>query len=105
MTMEDTLRILVREEVRSAVREVVATLRPAGESPLMTVREAASFARVAEPTVRSWIQQGKLNRYGTKGALRIKRDELERLLTSRDEPRMTDADLDARADELAKRRR
>lgn len=49
---------------------------------LLTVRQAASFAQVSQPTVRRWIRDEGLRAYRSKerGRVRIDRTELVKFL-------------------------
>lgn len=66
---------IVRDEVHAAVAEAT---RP---QEIFTVREAAAFARLSTGTIRGAIKEGRLVAYGVGRALRIKRDDLEQMLT------------------------
>lgn len=47
---------------------------------LLTVREAASIARVSEPTIRRWLRCEGLPRFGSKGRVRIDQADLMKFL-------------------------
>ncbi|WP_197413706.1 helix-turn-helix domain-containing protein [Sphingobium baderi] len=47
---------------------------------LLTVREAASIARVSEPTIRRWLRCEGLPRFGSKGRVRIDKADLVKFL-------------------------
>jgi len=97
---EDAIRTIVREELRP-IREALATLKaPAAEAELMTAAEAAELARCTPETIRAWVRAGKLKRYGANGRLRVRRDEVLKLLQS-ETKRMTEDDLDAIASRVA----
>jgi excisionase family DNA binding protein len=78
--VRDEVRQVVREELRSFLRE----LRPdgnAGASPeLLSVKEAAEEVGVNPATIRNWVHQGRLARYGTGRIWRVRRPELFELL-------------------------
>jgi excisionase family DNA binding protein len=64
-TIEDTIRVVVREEVRAAldeVRSALAELRPAPvPDTMLTVEQVAQrVGGVSPETVRDWIRRGKL---------------------------------------------
>jgi excisionase family DNA binding protein len=73
---------LVKEAVRSAVKEELAAAAPPTADEYLPITEAARIAAVAPGTVRAWIDQGKLGRYHAGRVLRIRRRELESLLSS-----------------------
>ncbi len=66
---------IVRHEVHAAVAEAT---KP---QEIFTVREAAAFARVSSGTMRRAIKEGHLVAYSVGRALRIKRDDLEGMVT------------------------
>jgi len=84
--IEDELRRIVREEVIAAVRVLVPVPPPARLSERITVKEAASAAKVSKATVRVWIKAGHLTTYWAGHQQRIDAAELERLM--RDGPRV-----------------
>lgn len=105
MTLEETIRAVVREEIRAALRELRQPAPPATSAePYLTIAQAAALACVGGTTVRDWLRAGKLNRYGQGKRVLINRAELERLLAPKPKPSpvLTDADLDERAERLAR---
>lgn len=66
------LRRAVRDEVREAMQARTPT-------EVMSVREAAAFARVGQRRIRAWVASGRLPRLGT-GPLRVRRADVEALL-------------------------
>lgn len=74
---EAALRGLIEEAVRKVLREERAGA-PAGE--YLSVADAARAAAVTPPTIRDWIRAGRLARYHAGRELRVRRDDLERLL-------------------------
>lgn len=60
------------------------------EHELLTIREAADFLRVSEVTISRWIKQGRLPalRVGPR-AIRIRRDDLDELITESVDPGTT----------------
>lgn len=101
MSMADELRAIVREELERALlkhRSVQGT--PFSESSYLTDAEAAVLANVHPSTIRSWRTQGLLNRYGRGKSVRVKREELERLMAPAEEREPTDADLDERVERV-----
>ncbi len=107
MTVEDTIRAAVREEVRAALRELLQPVldarrpEPSGP-PYLTVKQAAEFAGGVRPeTVRAWIKSGELPRHGKGRVLRVRREQLEDFLARGGAERETsELDLDARAREI-----
>jgi hypothetical protein len=107
---EAEFRRIVREEIRAAIREELEAIRtPAGsEGPEpITLAEAAAFARhKSAATVKRWIAEGRLSKYGSGRNVTVDRKELVRLLASmgREEREpgatLSDAEADARAAEL-----
>src|SRR6266850_4204148 len=70
----ETVRALVREELRAALAEQ----KPDDE--LLTTGQASTLAKVSVGSVRRWIRLGKLARHRIGRTLRISRAELQRLL-------------------------
>lgn len=68
--------------IRSIVREELAKAKPANDaaSDYLTVAEAAALARVTSGTVRRWVRRGELTRHEAGNRVRVRRDEVERLL-------------------------
>jgi excisionase family DNA binding protein len=61
-------------------KAVAAELELRGEREYLSVRRAAEVVEVCEDTVRGWIALGRLGRYKAGRELRVRRDELDRLL-------------------------
>jgi excisionase family DNA binding protein len=85
VSLEEALRDVFRQELRSIVQEVRAAVEgsrakaPDDESYL-SVQRAASVADVHPDTIRKWINSGRLPRHKAGRELRVRRDELHRLL-------------------------
>jgi len=97
MTLEETIRAMLRDELRNIVREECGptlerilhaseTLRSGGRpksdpEALLTVRDVATYFGVTEATVRSWISRkpGGLNACRPAGGreYRIRRSDLD----------------------------
>ena len=81
MSLEESVRTVVREELKRVLREELRSLieqlraGPNAESEFLSVKEAAEFTRVSEATVRDWMTRG-LKRYGQGHVVRIRRAEL-----------------------------
>lgn len=84
MTLEDTIRQVVREELRALVDE----LRPAPAERVpggyLTIDEAATLARLRPATLRTWIRSGRLRATGR--PYRVSREDLAEALESRPAP-------------------
>jgi excisionase family DNA binding protein len=72
----------LEREIERIVRRVLAErdIKPANDSPLMSVAEAAAFARVSPGTVRRWVRRGELTKHEAGARVLVKRDELESFL-------------------------
>ena len=79
---EEALRGLIRETVRSALRDELGKVRPAQADEYLPVGEAARIAGVIPGTIRTWIDAGRLGRYHAGRVLRVKRSELDALLSA-----------------------
>lgn len=104
MTIEDTIRTVVREEIRAAVRELAEELRgataPAGH--LLSYAEAAVYTGFGTSTIQDMVRSGRLNKYGEGRRVRVSREELDRIMAPKPRAVPSEADLDARAERLAK---
>jgi excisionase family DNA binding protein len=84
VSFEAELRLVVRQAVRDAVREEMRELvqEVAGREPaaFLRVGEAAEVAAVHPQTVRRWIARRRLPVHGEGRMVRIKRQDLERLM-------------------------
>jgi len=73
---------MVAEMVRAEVERALARVDSDG---YLSTREAAERAKVHPGTIRRWVREGRLARRGAGSRLRVRVDDLERLLaTSRD---------------------
>lgn len=59
MSFEDTLRAIVREELRTALAELQSA-QPAPRLELLLVADVARACKVAPKTVTGWISSGRL---------------------------------------------
>ncbi len=105
MTVEDAIRVAVREEVRNALRELLPELaRPvvptAGLGVYLSTADAAELANVRPETIRGWIADGRLPGHRAGREWRVRRDELETLMAHGRERAAVELDLDARAQEI-----
>lgn len=84
MTLEDSLRSIVREEIRAALREegaARATPPPAIRPKLLTTVAIAGMCDVTPDTVRNWISSGKLQAKKRNRSFVVEPAELERFLS------------------------
>lgn len=109
MSIEETIRLVVREEVRSAMRELLAEARaaPAGNpDEKLTKAEAAALAGASLSTVQRWISSGELPVEKKNRHIRVRRGDLEALLTrSHQIVKGSEADADELADRLIRESR
>jgi excisionase family DNA binding protein len=111
--LEDLIRSILRDELRAAVRDelrsVLEELRVAAPNPeqeFLSVKQAARMAAVSAGTVRSWLQRGQLRRFGEGRVVRVRREDLVRLLAASDgETPEASQSWDQQAAELLQRRR
>ena len=70
------------------VRKPGRPSRPVGDTPgplkLLTIKEAAAFAKVSTQTVRRWVKAGYLKIYRAGRQVRIGESDLVNLLSSQD---------------------
>ncbi len=81
MSFEETIRAAVRDEVRLAVREVLAPViaklaEAASDGEFLSVSGAAKFLGASRAGVRKWIAEGRLPRYRAGKAIRVRRGDL-----------------------------
>jgi len=74
--LRDEMRTVVREELRSALDEFRTSSPSSASGEFLSVKQAAALAGVCPSTVRGWIRQGHLKRYGTARLPRLRRVEL-----------------------------
>jgi excisionase family DNA binding protein len=87
MSLEDSFRAVVREEVQRIVREelrtALAEIRLPGSGDAdqyLSTERAAALAGVHPDTIRSWVKAGQLPEHRAGRELRIRGDELRRFL-------------------------
>lgn len=73
-SLRDLVRDVVREELTRALAERDAP------SEFLTVAQAASVARVACGTIRRWVREGRIADHRAGRVVRVRRDELHRLM-------------------------
>lgn len=77
---------MICSEVRAVIRAELRLVRESTgvcpvESEFLTTTEGGVFARVAPKTIRKWVKQGKLKRYGEGPRnMIIRREELAALM-------------------------
>ena len=82
-TLEEIIRAIVREEVRSSVVEVMGrngASAPVADGGYLSIAGAAAFAAVHPGTLRRWIRTGRLPVRRAGRVYRIARAELEAFL-------------------------
>jgi excisionase family DNA binding protein len=100
MTIEETIRDIVREEVERAVRGLASPAPMQLLPAYLAVREAADLSKVRPETVRGWVNSGALPRRGIGRIIRVRRDQLEAFLAVGVTSRNADLDLDERARDI-----
>lgn len=79
MTFEESIRAAVREVIQDELRPLVEDLkrlaRPT-EDELLRYDQAAKLAKVCAGTIRAWVRQGRLKRYGSGRVPLVRRVEL-----------------------------
>lgn len=78
MNLDETLRTIVREEIRAALREV-GGVQPAA-TELLTITQAAEVANVHRATVQRWLKAGQLQRRGSGRLTRVARSDVMEVL-------------------------
>jgi excisionase family DNA binding protein len=97
---ETELRDIIRDEVRTAIRQELGK-KPAAAGEFVSVTKAAQIASVSPQTIRVWMKAGKLRGYNAGRVLRVRRQELEDFLAAGPSPAST---TDLSPEELADRR-
>src|SRR5579871_5491512 len=92
--LDFAMRQLVREAVRDALREELPGLLksataapPAPNDEYLSVKRAAAMISVNPETIRSWLQQGRLKRYGHGRVLRVRAEDLHACMRGEGERR------------------
>ena len=102
MSLEESMRTVVREEMKRVLREelraAIEQLRaaPNADNEFLSVKEAAELTRVSEATVRDWMTRG-LKRYGRGHVVRIRRAELLLFLSAGKDSAGEDVDIEDHA--------
>ncbi len=90
MSFDETVRLIVREEVRAALKDLRVASPPAlataDAGTLMTIGDVANHCQVRPETVRGWIHAGRLITRKTGRFLRIKPSDFEAFLARVDTP-------------------
>lgn len=76
----ESLREAIREVVREEIKKALDTR--ASRTDYLSVAEAAEHARVKVRTVRRWLREGRIEKRGAGRGVRVRRDELQRLMDS-----------------------
>ena len=80
--IRDTVRQVLREELRGLPASTPAAEPTAPADGYLSIAEAATLARVSKNTIRAWVKDGKLPRRMAGRELRVRRDDLHRLLAA-----------------------
>lgn len=71
----------IEQLIRTIVRDELAKVTPANDTAeYLSTSQAAAYASVSQGTIRRWIRAGELTRFTAGSQLRVRRDELKRLL-------------------------
>ncbi len=97
-SLEELFRTLVRDELRpffDMIHQVLERIGRGASDEFLSVPEAAKFAHVGKSTVRGWIKTKRL-RAGKAGRLiRIRRSDLNALITERRDDQQPDPETEA----------
>lgn len=110
MSFEETLRAIIREELKSVLRsDLLARLAEhrcttQEEDGYLAIQKAADFADVHSDTIRAWIKAGRLRGYRAGRELRVLRSELRRFLETGDSAEQRETAEEEAATILARRR-
>ena len=96
MTFEATLESVVRNVVREELRTALGASKP---SEYLSLRDAAVRAGVSAATVRRWVRDGKVPRYGEGRIVRVRWADVEAALSKAEAP-ATEADSKAWASKV-----
>jgi excisionase family DNA binding protein len=113
MTLDDTLRAILRDELRTIVREEMraalaeAKPAPAPVGAYLTVDQVAEQCGVKPATVRAWISKGELKAGRAGHRIAVPPQALEDFVATAGHRRATHTtlDLEAALGRLAKRSR
>lgn len=106
MSIEDTIRAIVREELQRHEDRLVHRLleqRPAAGDQLLRPTQAAKLTGYSADTILRWAREGRLTRHGTIRAVRVSEAELRALVAPKSETRQGPPN-NAQILDLAKRR-
>ena len=78
--MSDVLQPIVDEVVRRVLAEL-AKQKPANDVEYLSTTDAAELASVTQATIRRWVKDGKLPAFHAGRHVRVRRTDLERLLS------------------------
>lgn len=103
MSDSGELEVLVRREVE---RVLNAQRETPTEKALLSQAQAAALIDVSVSTIRNWLRDGKLKRYGSGRVVRVARAELLALrgTSAETDGRAPAVDADAWASQLLRRR-
>lgn len=92
MTFEAALESVVRNVVREELRTALGASKP---SEYLSLRDAAVRAGVSAATVRRWVKDGKVQRFGEGRIVRVRWADVEAALSKAEAP-ATEAAVDAK---------
>lgn len=110
MTLEDTLRVIVREEIRALREDLQAwqATPSASGAELLTYAQAAALKGLGYSTIRAWAESGRLNKHGEGRNVRVSKLELDRVMGPRQSSacggKLTEADIEAKAEAILRKR-
>lgn len=108
MTLDTYLREVLREEIRTVLREEMnarpspPTAEPAGD--YLSMKQVLKMTGFSEPTIAKWAKEGHFKKHGRGRAVRYRRTEVEHFLASRPTPSV-EPDIDELADAMLAPRR
>lgn len=76
MALEQLLEDIVRRVVREEIAVALATVKQDSAPDVLTVDEAAAFAKVHHTTIREWVKDGSLSARKPGRRIRINRVDL-----------------------------
>ncbi len=99
-SLEELFRTIVREELYPFVRMLHELLERMGRTAhgadeLLSVADAAKMVRVGKSTIRGWITSGRLQTRRAGRLVRIRRSDLDAVLTESRQEKRTDPEAEA----------
>ena len=109
--LDEDMGAIVREAVRDVLKEVLPSMLAqkcdAGGSKerYVSPETAAEMFEYTAQTIRDWVKEGRLTRYGTRGSVRVSIAELRERLSHGKAPQISDDELDEMANAAVRRMR